>query len=104
MRSSGPQNPEMCRGWGRSGSTRNDGDALRFRPSREQRAEVALEHLLHQVERIHDLADLDDAAVAQRVEHRDVELHDAAAVALLEERAQAGCYLVALRNDLAHLV
>src|SRR4051794_32169952 len=49
--------------------------------------DVAFEDLLNHLERIQDLMDLLDAAIAQRVERRDVELHDAAVGPLAEEHA-----------------
>src|ERR1700694_2353989 len=49
------------------------------------RDDIPFEHLLNQIERIHDLADLGDATVAKGVKNRDVELHDPVVAALAEE-------------------
>src|SRR4030088_80219 len=58
-----------------------------FLPAGQHRRDVALQHLLHQVEGVDDLADLRNAAVAKGVEGRDVELHDPLVAALAEEYA-----------------
>jgi len=50
-------------------------------------SDVAFEQLLNQIEGIHHLADLRDTAVAKRVKHRDIELHDPVVAALAEKRA-----------------
>src|SRR5216683_4343980 len=51
----------------------------------QHRGDVAFEHLLDQVEGVDDLPDLRDAAVAQRIESRDVELQHPIIAALAEE-------------------
>src|SRR5437868_12669062 len=115
-----PQIPEMGRGGERSGSTGGntrgaDGGAPRGAITSAASApsdfvdalagqEIPLEHLLHQVERVHGLADFPDAAVAQREEHGDVELHGAAVAALPEERADVDRDLVGFGDDFANLV
>ena len=57
--------------------------------ARQQRDEVVVEQLLDQIEAVDDLADMGDTALAQCIEHGDVELHDAIGVALVQEGADA---------------
>src|ERR1700694_2452315 len=68
------------------------------------RDDVAFEHLLNQIERIHDLADLRDTAVAKGVKDRDVELHDPVVAALAEEGPDNRRDLVAFGDKDRHLV
>src|SRR6202030_4742325 len=50
----------------------------------QKRDEIALNHLLDQIEGVDDLANLDDAAITQGIERRKVELHDPVVAPLAE--------------------
>ena len=73
-------------------------------PAGQIRDDVALQHLLNQVERIHDLANLRDAAVTKGIESRDIELHDPVVAALAEEHPDVRRDLVALDDQDRHFI
>ena len=68
-------------------------------PAGQIRDDVAFQHLLNQVERIHDLANLRDAAVTKGIESRDIELHDPVVAALAEEHPDIRRDPVALGDE-----
>jgi hypothetical protein len=68
------------------------------------RGDLALQHLLDQIERVRDLPNLGDAAIAKGIESRHFDLHNPAVVGFAEEETKKHRCPVALDDEDRHFV